>query len=44
MSVIIVLHLAMTLAVVKLANDVTKCDASHQTPDEIARLKDLASE
>ena len=39
---IVLLHSAMTIAVVKLAFSVTNCDASFIHPEEAKRLQELA--
>lgn len=42
LSIIVVLHLTLTVLVVKLAYDVTNCDAGRQTEQEIRKLGRLA--
>ena len=44
LSIIVLLHIALSVAVVKLAHDVTRCDASYVSSEKTNMLRELAQE
>ena len=44
LSFIVLLHIAFSVAVIKLAHDETRCDASYVSAEKIKILKEIAQE